>query len=122
MMGLRYVSQRGNQGEFQDGRASVWASLCESQVVTKESFKVVKLMHGLYNGCLGGYLRSCRVVKLVMVLYHQSSRVVKLVIGLYQRYFTREQEVSWGGEATDVTLSKESQSSGVYGGTSPWQS
>ena len=29
VMGLYHVSQRGKQGKFQDGGASVWASPCE---------------------------------------------------------------------------------------------
>ena len=29
VMGLHHVSQGGNQGEFRDGGASVWASPCE---------------------------------------------------------------------------------------------
>ena len=28
-MGLHHVSQGGNQGEFRDGGASMWASPCE---------------------------------------------------------------------------------------------
>ena len=30
VMGLHHVNQGGNQGEFQDGEASVWASPCNS--------------------------------------------------------------------------------------------
>ena len=29
VLGLHHVSQRGNQGEFGDGGASIWASPCE---------------------------------------------------------------------------------------------
>ena len=31
VMELHHVSQGGNQGEFRDGGASVWASPCESK-------------------------------------------------------------------------------------------
>ena len=48
---------------------------------------MVKLVHGLHHGCLGGDHGCPEVVKLVMGLHRGSPMVVKLVLGLHhQRY------------------------------------
>ena len=95
--------------------------------------KVLKLVHGLHqeipravelkvrfhHGYPDSDHRSLGVVKLVMGLYHGSPRVVKLEVGLHQGGFIREQEVSWGGEASNGASPQKIQESEVYDGTSP---
>ena len=66
--------------------------------------------------------RSSKVVKLVMRLHHGSPKVVKLEVGLHQGCYTREHEVSRGGEASDGALPPKMQEGEVHDGTSPWES
>ena len=67
----------------------------------QESPRVVEIEVRLHHRCLGSDHRSPKVVKLVMELHHGSPREVKLEVGLHQGCFSREQEVSQGGEASD---------------------
>ena len=85
----------------------------------QEGPRVVELKVGLHHGCLGSDHRSPGVVKLVMGLHHGSQRVVKLEVGLYQRCFIREQEVSWGGEASDGASPPKMQEGEVHDRTPP---
>ena len=97
------------------------------------SSKVVKLVHGLHQkspevveievgfhyGCLDIDHWSLKVVKLVMGLHHGSPREVKLEVGLHQGCFSREQEVSRGGEASNGASPPKMQEGKVHDGTSP---
>ena len=62
---------------------------------------MVKLVHVLHHGCLGGDHECPIVVKLVMELRRGCPMVVKLEVGLHRGGYIREHEVFWGGEASD---------------------
>ena len=83
--------------------------------------KVVKLVHGLHHGCLGGDHGCPEVVKLVMELHRGSPMVVKLEVGLHQGCYIREHEVFWGGEASDGASPPKVREGEVHDGTSPWE-
>ena len=51
---------------------------------------MVKLVHGLHHGCLGGDHGCPVVVKLVMGLHHGSPMVVKLEVGLHRGSYIRK--------------------------------
>ena len=55
---------------------------------------MVKLVHGLHHGCLGGDHGCLVVVKLVMGLHHGSPMVVKLEVGLHRGGYIREMRYS----------------------------
>ena len=83
--------------------------------------RVVELEVGLHHGCPGSDHRSPGVVKLVIGLDHESPRVVKLEVGLHQECFIKEQEVSWGSEASDGASPPKMEEGEVHDGTSPWE-
>ena len=83
--------------------------------------RVVKLEVGFHHGCPSSDHRSPKVMKLVMGLHHGSPTVVKLKVGLHQGCYIREQEVSWGGEASDGASPPKVQEGKVHDGTSPWE-
>ena len=83
--------------------------------------RVVKLEVGLHHGGPDSDHRSPRGVKLVMGLHHGSPMKVKLEVGFYQGCYIREQEVSRGGEASDMASSPKVQEDEVYDGTLPWE-
>ena len=82
---------------------------------------MVKLVHGLHHGCLGGDHGCPEVVKLVMELRHGSPMVVKLEVGLHRGGYIREHEVSRSGEASVGALSPKVREGEVHDGTSPWE-
>ena len=82
---------------------------------------MVKLVHGLHNGCLGGDYGCPVVVKLVMGLHHRSPMVVKLKVGLHQGCYIREHEVSQGGRASGRASPPKVREGEVHDGTSPWE-
>ena len=86
-----------------------------------KSPKLVKLVHGLHHGCLGGDHGCPGVVKLVMGLYRGSPMVVKLEVRLHQGGYIREHEVSRGGGASDGALPPKVREGEVRDGTSPWE-
>ena len=51
---------------------------------------MVKLVHGLHHGCLGGDHGCPREVKLVMGHYHGSPMLVKVEVGLHRGSYIRE--------------------------------
>ena len=55
---------------------------------------MVKLVHGLHHGCLGGDHGCPVVVKLVMGLHRGSPMVVKLEVGLHRGGYIREMRCS----------------------------
>ena len=87
----------------------------------QESPRVVELEVGLHHKCSSSDHRSPKVVKLVMGLHYGSPKVVKLEVGLHQGCFIREQEVSWGGKASDGTSLPKMQEGDVHDGTLPWK-
>ena len=82
---------------------------------------MVKLVHGLHHGCLGGDHGCPEVVKLVMELRHGSPMVVKLEVGLHRGGYIREHEVFRGGEASVGASLPKVQEGEVHDGTSPWE-
>ena len=82
---------------------------------------MVKLVHGLHHGCLGGDYGCPEVVKLVMELCHGSPMVVKLEVGLHRGGYIREHEVFRGGEASVGASPPKVQEGEVHDGTSPWE-
>ena len=86
-----------------------------------KSPKVVKLVHGLHHGCLGGDHGCPILVKLVMGLHRGSPMVVKLEVRLYQGGYIREHEVSRGGGASDGASPPKVREGEVRDGTSPWE-
>ena len=86
-----------------------------------KSPKVVKLVHRLHHGCLGGDHGCSGVVKLVMGLHRGSPMVVKLKVGLHQGGYIREHEVSQGGGASDRASPPKVREGEVHDGTSPWE-
>ena len=82
---------------------------------------MVKLVHGLHHGCLGGDHGCPEVVKLVMELRRGSPMVVKLEVGLHRGGCIREHEVFRGGEASDGASPPKVQEGEVHDGTSPWK-
>ena len=86
-----------------------------------KSPKVVKLVHGLHHGCLGGDHGCPIVVKLVMGLLRGSPMVVKLEVRLHQGGYIREHEVSRGGGASDGASPSKVRENEVHDGTSPWE-
>ena len=80
---------------------------------------MVELEVGLHHGCSGSDHRNPKKVELVMGFYHGSPRVVKLEVGLHQGCFIREQELSWGGEASNGASPPKMQEGEVHDGTSP---
>ena len=82
---------------------------------------MVKLVHGLHHGCLGGDYGCPEVVKLVMELHRGCPMVVKLEVGLHQGGYLREHEVFRGGEASDGASPPKVREGEVYDGTSPWE-
>ena len=82
---------------------------------------MVKLVHGLHHGCLGGDHGCPVVVKLVMGLHHGSPMVVKLEVGLHQGSCIKEHEVSRGGEASVGASPPKVREGEVHDGTSPWE-
>ena len=89
--------------------------------VHHRSPKVVKLVHGLHRGCLGGDHGCPEVVKLVMGLHRGSPMVVKLEVGLHRGGYVREHEVSRGGEASVGASPPKVREGEVHDGTSPWE-
>ena len=83
--------------------------------------KVVKLVHELHHGCLGGDHGCPVVVKLVMGLHRGCPMVVKLEVGLHRGGYVREHEVFRGGEASDGASPPKVQEGEVHDGTSPWE-
>ena len=55
---------------------------------------MVKLVHGLHHGCLGGDHGCPVVVKLMMGLHHGSPMVVKLEVGLHRGGYIRKMRCS----------------------------
>ena len=86
-----------------------------------KSLKVVKLVHRLHHGCLGGDDGCPEVVKLVMGLHRGSPMVVKLKVGLHVGGYIREHEVFRGGEASDRASPPKVREGEVHDGTSPWE-
>ena len=82
---------------------------------------MVKLVHGLHHGCLGGDHGCPELVKLVMELRPGCPMVVKLEVGLHQGGYIREHEVFRGGEASDGASPPKVQEGEVHDGTSPWE-
>ena len=82
---------------------------------------MVKLVHGLHHGCLGGDHGCPEVVKLVMGLHRGSPMVVKLEVGLHRGGYVREHEVSRGGEASVGASPPKVREGEVHDGTSPWE-
>ena len=82
---------------------------------------MVKLVHGLHHGCLGGDHGCPEVVKLVMGLHRGSPMVVKLEVGLHRGGYVREHEVSQGGEASVGASPPKVREGEVHDGTSPWE-
>ena len=87
----------------------------------QKSPKVVKLVHRLLHGCLGGGHGCPEVVKLVMGLHRGCPMVVKLEVGLHQGGYIREHEGSRGGEASDGASPPKVREGEVHDGTSPWE-
>ena len=111
VFGFHDVNSGGDQGKFQV------VELVHG--LHQESPRVVELKVRIYHGCLSSDHRSPGVVKLVMGLHHGNPRVVRLEVGLHQRLFMKEQEVSWGGEASDGASPPKMQEGEVHDGTSP---
>ena len=86
---------------------------------------MVELVYGLLHGRSGGdqgkflsgraiHFRSSKVVKPVHGPHQESPKVVKLVMGFHQGCFIREQEMSWGGKASDGASPHKLQGGGVH--------